>query len=519
MMAQHTHTLTQLQQICRQASAYWAVWLQCVENHWQILAQHNLTPQEQTALQNLLGRAAWQKWLNRIPNGKLPRGRASPFGTGQIFRFYGEDAALVVCADSLDTTSAQWLRVVALGMPRPPENGNHSEQYRALEISLRHLQAVRETALDIASDLDLESLLRRVVRRARELVQAARAELALLQEDGEIFSFVSDDLQPALQLRTLIMQTAQRGTPILDVNPAILGVPLILKGLVIGVLTVADDTPGRTFSATDVQLLELLAPQMAVFIRNARLYQELQERVDAQRQAENQLVRSARLAAVGEMAAGVAHELNNPLTTVAGFVELALDELAPTSPLHTDLQLVLREAHRARGVVRRLLDFSRPAENVRVRSDLNELVSDVLTLVQHLVRTGGVEIRIKLWDDLPSIKIDPNQIKQVLLNLVHNALQAMPRGGVLTIQTMRQQRDEQLWLTVMVQDTGDGIPPENMERLFEPFFTTRPVGSGTGLGLSVSYGIVKEHQGFIEVESVPGSGSAFTVWLPVKKYE
>ncbi|GAB4401001.1 MAG: hypothetical protein OHK0052_24580 [Anaerolineales bacterium] len=519
MMAQHTPTLTQLQQICRQASAYWAVWLQRAENQWQILAQHNLTPAKQTALQNLFGRTVWQQWLNRVPNGRLPRGRVNPLGDGRIFRFGGEDAALVVCADSLEAASAQWLHVVALGMPHPSKNGSDSEQYRVLEVSLRHLQAVRETALDIASDLDLEALLRRAVRRARELVQAARAEVALLQEDGAIFSFVSDELQPALQLRTLIMQTAQRGTPLIYTDPAALGVPLKLKGLVIGVLAVADDTPGRTFSPTDVQLLELLAPQMAVFIRNARLYQELQERMDAQRQTENQLVRSARLAAVGEMAAGVAHELNNPLTTVAGFVELALDELAPDSPLRADLQLVLREAHRARGVVRRLLDFSRPAENVRIRTDLNELVSDVLTLVQHLVRTGGVEIRIKLWDDLPSIKIDPNQIKQVLLNLVHNALQAMPRGGTLTIQTTRQQRDEQLWLTVMVQDTGDGIPPEHMERLFEPFFTTRPVGSGTGLGLSVSYGIVKEHQGFIEVDSALGSGSAFTVWLPVKDHE
>lgn len=519
MMAQHTQVLNQLQQICRQTSAYWTAWLRRAENEWQIVAQYNLTPEEQTALQNLLERAVWQRWLERVSNEQLVRGRASPLGKGRIFGFGGGDAALVVCADSLATASAQWLRVVALGAPYPFRNGNDFGQYRALDVSLRHLQAVRETALDIASDLELELLLQRVVRRVRELVQAVRAEVALLHEDGKTGSFVSDESRPGLQLHTLIAQTAQSGALLLCTEPAALGVPLKFKGWVIGVLAVADDTPGRTFSPADVQLLELLAPQMAVFIRNARLYQELQQRDDAQRQAENQLVRSARLAAVGEMAAGVAHELNNPLTTVAGFVELALDEIPPNSPLRADLELVLREAHRARGVVRRLLDFSRPAENVRIRTDLNELVSDVLTLVQHLVRTSGVEIRIKLWDDLPVIKVDPNQIKQVLLNLVHNALQAMPRGGTLTIQTTRQQRDEKLWLTVMVQDTGDGIPPENMERLFEPFFTTRPVGSGTGLGLSVSYGIVKEHQGFIEVESTPGSGSTFTVWLPVKNDE
>lgn len=414
----------------------------------------------------------------------------------------------------------------------------NARRYQELQTNVRQLQAVRETALDIAADLDLDALLRRVVHRAKALVGARGGGLALVDPRGEFVRMVVSEnpWQDTTGTEIPFMaglegQVAALGEPLViadynawsgRLNPekpahfrAVAGIPLKLKGQVIGVLSVSDDRPGYLFRPGDLQILELLAPQVAIFIRNARLYQELQERVRAQRAAESQLVRSARLAAVGEMAAGVAHELNNPLTTVSGFIELALEELPADSPQREDLQLVLREARRARGVVRRLLDFSRPGENLRVRSDVNELVGEVLTLVQHLVRTNGIEMRIQLWDDLPWINIDPNQIKQVLLNLLHNAIQAMPTGGTLTIQTAHQQRSNRDWLTIAIQDSGVGISPEALERIFEPFYTTRQVGAGTGLGLSVSYGIVNEHGGFIEVESQVNRGSTFTVWLKV----
>jgi two-component system NtrC family sensor kinase len=216
------------------------------------------------------------------------------------------------------------------------------------------------------------------------------------------------------------------------------------------------------------------------------------------------------------MAAGIAHELNNPLTTVSGFTELTLEELPSDSPLYADLVLVLREAHRARDVVRRLLEFARQSESVRVRSDMNEIVADVLALVNHLLHTSGVQIFTDLPDGLPWISVDCNQVKQVILNLIHNALHAMPDGGELKICTKRRNRDYHDWVTIAVTDNGMGISPGNMERVFEPFFTTRAKDGGTGLGLSVSYGIVAEHSGFIEAESKIGKGSTFTIWLPVE---
>jgi signal transduction histidine kinase len=244
--------------------------------------------------------------------------------------------------------------------------------------------------------------------------------------------------------------------------------------------------------------------------------EELQKRITAQHMAESRLVQAAKLAAVGEMAAGIAHELNNPLTTVSGFTELTLEELPPDSPQHADLELVLREAHRARDVVRRLLDFSRQGESVRANSDANGIVKEVLALVNHLLHTSGIQILTDLPNGLPWISVDRNQIKQVILNLIHNALHAMPDGGELHITTLRRSRDHRDWLTINVTDTGTGISPENLERIFEPFFTTRAKDGGTGLGLSVSYGIVAEHGGFIEAESKVGKGSVFSVWLPVE---
>jgi len=243
--------------------------------------------------------------------------------------------------------------------------------------------------------------------------------------------------------------------------------------------------------------------------------QELQARISAQREAEARLIQAAKLAAVGEMAAGVAHELNNPLTSVVGFTELALDELPVDSTVRSDLELVLKEARRARSVVRRLLDFARQAETMRVKADLNEIVDDVLALTKHLMRTSNVQPVIRLGKNLAWVLVDRNQIKQVVINLINNALYAMPEGGQLEVETAEQSRFGRPWLALSIRDTGIGIPPENMERIFEPFFTTRGDRGGTGLGLSVTYGIVTDHGGMIEVESQLKVGSTFVVWLPL----
>jgi signal transduction histidine kinase len=297
---------------------------------------------------------------------------------------------------------------------------------------------------------------------------------------------------------------------------------------ILGIIDV-ESREQNAFSHNDLIAMESLAGILAAVISSANQYQKLQEtirqlrateielneRMEAQRSAENRLLQAAKLAAVGEMAAGIAHELNNPLTSVTGFSELVLDELPQDSRHRNDLEMVLREARRASGVVRRLFDFSRQGERIRASADLNEVVNDVIALTRHLIHTNRVNLIIDLDEALPWISIDHNQMKQVLLNLIHNALQAMTNGGDLQVSTVTAERDERKWVVMAVKDSGIGITPAEQNRIFEPFFTTKGDRGGTGLGLSVTYGIVTDHGGSIEVSSEPNKGSLFAVWLPI----
>jgi two-component system, NtrC family, sensor kinase len=414
-------------------------------------------------------------------------------------------------------------------------------RYQELQGSVKQLHAARETALDIAGDLELHTLLELVAYRARELVNARGVELGLLNETGDAVEIVISST-PWFDSQGMVIpltagvagQVAAYGEPVVvddyntwidRINPdtkhafnSVLGIPLKFHSQVIGVLILLNDRKGYVFQSEDVRLLELLAPQLSIWIRNARLYKELEERIEAQRRTEAHLIRSARLAAVGEMAAGVAYELNNPITALSRIVEQILAELAPDSPYKPGLELGLQEAHRARDVVWRLLDFFRPTENRRVSTDINKLSQDALNLINHQARMNKVQLVYEFCDGLPDILIDADQIKQVLLNLLNNAIQAMPDGGQLSLTTSRATSGYgkvfKKGIAISIADTGVGIPPENIERLFEPFFTTRPPGTGTGLGLSVSYGIITDHDGYIDVESQVNRGSRMTVFLP-----
>ncbi len=304
-------------------------------------------------------------------------------------------------------------------------------------------------------------------------------------------------------------------------------VPIRDGSKVLGIIDV-ESSSRNAFTHNDYIALESLAGILATIITSADQYQQLQEtiyqlretemelnaRMEAQRLAESRLVQAAKLAAVGEMAAGIAHELNNPLTSVTGFAELVMEDLPQGSPSRQDLDLVVREARRARDVVRRLLDFARQSESARANASMNKVVEDVVTLTRHLIHTNGVELLLHLQEDLPWVSMDENQMKQVLLNLVHNALQAMPAGGQMEIRTAESQKVGRNGVMVSVRDNGVGIPLEDQTRIFEPFFTTKADHGGTGLGLSVTYGIVSDHGGEIELVSQPGLGSIFTVWLP-----
>jgi two-component system NtrC family sensor kinase len=266
-------------------------------------------------------------------------------------------------------------------------------------------------------------------------------------------------------------------------------------------------------------LQRLSANQLQHAMDRLRAYAvELQAEVAERRRAEEelqrtqaQLVQSARMAAVGELAAGVAHELNNPLTPVLGLAELVLKKDRLDDAARKDLSIIADEARRAREIVLNLLDFARQTEPHRQQAKVNQTVQGTRALIRSQLESNGIVVEERYDPGLPLLLLDATRLKQVWLNLFVNALQAMPRGGCLAVTTER--RDGKV--AVRIADTGVGIPPSVLPHIFEPFYTTKPVGQGTGLGLSVSLGIIQDHGGSIEVDSQEGKGSTCTVWLPV----
>ena|SRR5438876_613704 len=291
-------------------------------------------------------------------------------------------------------------------------------------------------------------------------------------------------------------------------------VPLAVQGRVTGRMRARTSTPGLPPEDAE-QVLRIVASQVAVAAENARLYEGLQRQMEELRNTEAQLVQSAKLAAIGELAANVAHEINNPMTSILGYATLLHEETPETSPRKETLKLIQTESLRIREIVRALLDFSRQRDFAKELVDIRQAVKDTLALIQRHAVLSNCKIVEQYGDKLPLVELDVPQCKQVFLNLVTNALDAMPHGGTLTVTVTPATQDEAI--RIEFADTGTGIPEANLARIFEPFFTTKPAVKGTGLGLSVSLGIVQAHGGTIEVASEPGKGSRFTVVLPLPK--
>ena len=220
--------------------------------------------------------------------------------------------------------------------------------------------------------------------------------------------------------------------------------------------------------------------------------------------------RSEKLASIGRLAAGLAHEINNPLTGVLTFAHLVRDRSPADSQDHEDLSLIIHETQRAAEVVQGLLEFARERPTTKRAVDVNAVIQRMVRLVENQKEMRKIHIEQDYAKNLPDILGDANQLQQVLLNLFLNAAAAMADGGILTITT----RSDEQHVIISVADNGCGIKPEHMDKVFDPFFTTKPVGQGTGLGLSVSYGIVEQHGGTIELESELDIGSTFTIRLP-----
>jgi signal transduction histidine kinase len=278
---------------------------------------------------------------------------------------------------------------------------------------------------------------------------------------------------------------------------------------IIGLLAVADERVQDAFGPEDVTLLEQLATQMAVVVENSMSYAQMKER--------------DRLAVLGQMAAGLAHEIRNPLGAIKGAAQLLAEPRPGESPDPSSgefIGIILEEVDRLDRVVGSVLDLAHRGDRSVLPVDVNAVVRRTAQIVSAELRSEGVELLVLLEPDLPRVRIDPEQLRQVLLNLVRNALQAVGDRGKVTLSTrMRfgrttrsERRSEDPYVEIHVADTGPGISRKVLDKIFLPFFTTKE--KGTGLGLAISQRIVQNAQGRIEVRSYEGRGSTFTVVLP-----
>jgi len=235
--------------------------------------------------------------------------------------------------------------------------------------------------------------------------------------------------------------------------------------------------------------------------------------VETLHRTQEELLNKEKLASMGQLAAGVAHEINNPLGSILLFADTLYQEAGEDDRRREDLKMIVQETLRCKKIVSDLLNFAREQDVLAQESNVHDILQQAIDSVSHQPTFAQIQIVRNLASDLPSIQADPSQLQQVFVNLLNNAAEAMPGGGTITLETRRT--NHQQAVDILVTDTGGGIPEENLGKLFNPFFTTKPLGKGTGLGLSIVYGIIKMHRGQISVKSQLGKGTTFTVTLPM----
>ena len=265
---------------------------------------------------------------------------------------------------------------------------------------------------------------------------------------------------------------------------------------------VLDEGP---FLKDERSLLDAIARQIAVIV-------EHQDAEYERARLQKQLMHADRLATIGQLAAGVAHELNEPLSSILGFAQLLKRDLGTPEGTRRDIDRIVTASLHAREIIKKLLLFARQTPTFKGPVDLNQVIVGAVDLFRHHFEKEGIELSCVLCPQIPVLAADAGQLTQVLVNLLVNAVQAMPKGGRLVVQTRAQDGH----VVCSVEDTGVGMTEEVLDRLFVPFFTTKEVNQGTGLGLPVVHGIVTSHGGTIEVKSTPGRGTTFTIQLPVE---
>jgi signal transduction histidine kinase len=310
-------------------------------------------------------------------------------------------------------------------------------------------------------------------------------------------------------------------------------VPLVAKGKVVGVIAVDNKFNGKPITDEDLEVLSVFATQAGLAVESARVYTRLEEASRELQRSHHHLLHQERLAALGEMAAHVVHEIRNPLVSIGGFARRLAKRLLDREPEGQYAQIIAREVDRLERIVRDVQGMSREIHPARVETDLHTLLQDCVVLFAERIAQQRVQLRMDLGDPPPVVSLDPVQIKQAVVNLLANALEAMPGGGTLSVSTRTaHEPEDQLvdragspavheftaphgaeeWIVLGVSDSGGGIPQAILDDVFNPFFTTKE--AGTGLGLTLVRRIARAHGGRVEVDNRPGEGVTFRLWLP-----
>ena len=395
-------------------------------------------------------------------------------------------------------------------------------------------RTISDLSRAMVSILDIHELCREIITTTTQAMRVNKASIFVFdEEDGgyKLYDSIgisdTDDMKRYPKDNPLFQWIGERNEIVIreeleryGTDPAALSVtetlkameselclPLVTKQKLIGIINLGMKGKGEMYTHEDLELLDTMANQATVAIENARLYEDLVR-------AKVQMQRADRLAALGTLTAGLAHEIRNPLVAIKTFTQLLPTRFDDNEFRDHFLQVTAGEVDRIASLVTELLDFARPSQPKLNSEDLNQVVEKMAMLVDTESHKKNIKILKDLYASLPSVTLDKEQIKQVLLNILLNAVDATPENGTISVSTRPVTRNGYLdCVQVVIADTGKGIPAEDLEKVFTPFYTTKHTGSG--LGLSISHQIIQEHQGNIEVESKQNQGTTFRIILPV----
>lgn len=423
-----------------------------------------------------------------------------------------------------------------------------SETEREILTAVAQQAAICIESAGLMETLDMEEVLRLVLEGATKNIGFDRARLYLVDEKRNVLeckmAVGMDEKEVKGMTLPLRLEDSVVARSIFERKPFVIAdatrdprvnpvlreklrlhslvvIPLLAKQKALGAVAADFAEAGRTITQEALDAMMVLAQEAGLALHHAFLYEELkafsrrlEERIQKMtwdlREAEVQLRRSEKLAALGQLAAGIAHEIRNPLTSINILIHSLRESLPSGVSYREDLKVIEEEIDRINSTVDQFLRFARPSPPLFERTQLWPLVEDTLSLLRPQIGKQRISVRTE-FDPLPPLLIDREQMKQVILNLLFNAIQAMPDGGTLVLKG-RGNREER-WVLFVVEDSGPGIPSHHLHKLFDPFFSTKE--GGIGLGLSIVQRIIDEHHGKIEVESPTKGGARFKVWLPV----